>query len=68
MKRRVRDLLRLASEQGWEIAKRPCGHYKATSPEGKPVFFSSSPSDYRAIHKIRKDLERNGLLVPRDQR
>lgn len=58
----VADLLAKAKEQGCKVEIRKCGHLKILTPKG-PVFCSQTPSDRRAIHKIRGDLRRAGVNV-----
>lgn len=64
LKKDLNDLQKKAVAQGWEITLRKnSGHYKWIAPSGKFVFTSSTPSDWRAIHKIIKDLRSNGFKV-----
>lgn len=57
----LRALQSYAERHGWTITKRRCGHLRWQSKTGAIVFTSSTPSDVRAVHKIRRDLVRNGL-------
>jgi len=47
-------------KQGWNCSVRKCGHLKFVSPSGKVLFTSATPSDVRAIHKIRAQARRMG--------
>lgn len=62
--RKVKPLLRSlaedAAKQGWRIFMRPNGHLRWESPEGAVVFTSATPTDWRAVHRVRADLRRNG--------
>lgn len=58
-----RDLIAEATRQGWQIELTGSNHLRWRSPEGKPVFSASTPSDHRAIKNIRSMLRRNGLRL-----
>jgi hypothetical protein len=60
--RDMRALARQASGQGWVIAWCAGGHLVWRSPTGALVVSSGSPSDRRAVHKLRADLRRAGLV------
>ncbi len=59
-------LISLARRQGWRCEKRGSGHLMLRPPSraGPLIVISSSPSDYRALAKIRSQLKRAGVLVP----
>lgn len=57
----MRALAQMAVDAGWVILQRRNGHLAWRSPEGATVFTSYTPSDRRAVGKIRTDLRRNGL-------
>lgn len=53
--------LREWQRQGWNVSKTSGGHMKMTHPEAiRPVFVSSTPSDYRALLNT-ESLMRNAL-------
>lgn len=56
------ELRKLATEQGWLITETGSGHLKWVPPKGRAVITSKSPSDYLAIHHIRRDLNAAGLV------
>lgn len=54
------ELMRRLESEGWTIELKKSGHRKFTSPKGAVVFTSSSPSDYRALRNVERDLKRAG--------
>lgn len=60
--RDLRDLLAEAEKDGCTVERRRNGHLRINTPNG-PVFCSSTPSDFRAVHKIRRDLRAKGVAV-----
>jgi hypothetical protein len=60
LRKRLGDILDTLRREGWRIVFRRNGHLKAVSPEGKVVFMSRTPSDWRALYKIKRDLKANG--------
>jgi hypothetical protein len=58
-----RRLARAAMQQGWSLSWLGSCHVAWRSPDGALVVGSCSPSDRRAIHKLRADLRRHGLLL-----
>ncbi len=61
-------LLAEARRQGWRCEKRGSGHLllRPATRTGPLIVISSSPSDYRALAKIRSQLKRAGLILPAD--
>jgi hypothetical protein len=61
-------LITQARRQGWRCEKRGSGHLMLRPPSraGPLMVISSSPSDYRALAKIRSQLKRAGLILPAD--
>ena len=58
--RDLQDLILAVRALGCEVTKRQNGHLRIDTPQG-PVFCSSSPSDYRAVFRIKKDLKTKGV-------
>lgn len=58
--RDLRTMLDALAALGCPCSKRTNGHLRIDTPNG-PVFCSSSPSDHRALHRIRQDLRRKGV-------
>lgn len=58
----MKALVKQAKSQGWSITVRTCGHLRWTSPVGTSVFTSRTPSDKRAIQKIKRDLRLKGFI------
>jgi len=46
---------------GWTVDKTKSCHYRFTAPNGDFFFTSSTPSDVRALHRIRSDIRKLGL-------
>ena len=63
MKFNVKDLQKQAEAEGWRVRQTKNGHYQFLSPDKEinPIIVSSTPSDWRAIHKIKAQFKRNGL-------
>lgn len=58
----IRTLVRELRRAGVRVVHTGGGHLSCSTPDGsKKVTFSSTPSDNRAIHAIRKDLKRNDI-------
>jgi hypothetical protein len=58
-----RPLAKLAMQQGWCLSWLGSCHVAWRSPTGALVVGSASPSDRRAVHRLRADLRRHGLLL-----
>lgn len=55
------ELRRIAEAAGWTVTMTSGGHLRWAAPSGAIVFSSSSPSDWRAVHKHRSELRKKGL-------
>jgi len=63
----VRELAKVAQEQGWRFDETGKGHPRFWPPAEtglQPERFSSSPSDHRSWRNFTKALERKGLVIP----
>lgn len=60
---KFRELLDSLIQQGWTIERSKNRHYKFISPEGKIVFSSGSPSDWRVFYNLRAQLRRAGAQL-----
>jgi hypothetical protein len=58
----ITALIKEAECQGWSVNATAKGHYKWVSPLGNFFFSASTPSDYRAIKNIERDLARYGFI------
>jgi predicted RNA binding protein YcfA (HicA-like mRNA interferase family) len=58
----VNELIKDAERQGWLVTITKNSHLKWTNPNGGLFYSSSSPSDWRVVMKIRKDLRMNGFI------
>lgn len=61
------ELEKLATEQGWEVARTNGGHLQWTNPEGEVLRTSSTPSDEGIIRTIRNDLKKSGLILDKNE-
>jgi predicted RNA binding protein YcfA (HicA-like mRNA interferase family) len=57
----LRVLIQEAEAQGWEVTRAKTNHFRWRSPQGDCVFSSSTPSDWRVVMKITKDLRKYGF-------
>jgi hypothetical protein len=62
----IKDILRAAIAQGWEIRKTTQGHFRAVPPDKtKPVvFIGGNTGDFRAIKNTLAQLRRSGFIWP----
>ena len=58
-----KKLQEVAKEQGWTILRRTNTHLAWVSPTGEKVYSSATPSDWRAVLNLKRDLKRYGLKV-----
>jgi hypothetical protein len=56
-------MLRLFERQGCAVTRRRNGHWKVIAPDGTPVYMSATPSDVRAIRKIKAFMRRHGTDI-----
>ncbi len=59
----LKELIKSAKSQKWEIVVSNGGHLKWISPLGKVIFTSLTPSDRRAMSNIKRDLKSAGLII-----
>ncbi len=59
----LREIAKVAHEQGWTCAKTRNNHIKFRAPSGETVFTSSTPGDVRAVHNLTAMLRRKGLNI-----
>ena len=58
----VNNLIKDAEKQGWDVSLTNNSHLKWMGPAGQLFFSSSTPSDWRVVMKIKKDLRMNGFI------
>jgi hypothetical protein len=58
----VNNLIKEAEGQGWQIVMTKSNHLKWLSPLGGLFYSSSTPSDWRVVMKIKKDLRMRGFI------
>ena len=66
MKKEISTLVNAAEKAGWKVRKNSRGGHIMFYPPDKSkevITVSSSPSDYRAIVNIRRDLKKAGLKI-----
>jgi len=61
--REVRAILKVAQAQGCRVELRNGGHIKVTAPSGAFFFMSQTPSDIRALHRIKSDFKKVGIYL-----
>ena len=59
----IAQLIATARQQGWGVERRRSGHYMLTPPSRATplIVVSGTPSDFRALAKIRSQLRRAGV-------
>ena len=57
----LNDLVKRAVKQGWTVTLRNNGHLAWKSPRGGVVFTASSPSDFRVIKNVIRELKKFGF-------
>jgi hypothetical protein len=62
IRKELKILIDEAYKQGWEVTITNSNHLRWRTPSGGIVFTSYSPSDTRALYRIRKDLKLNGFI------
>lgn len=55
-------LVKQATAQGWEVTNTKSNHLKWVAPNGAFFFSPSTPSDYRSIRGLKRDLRVNGFV------
>ena len=60
----IKQLIELATQQGWEVGTSKKGHIVFVKGETK-VYTSGSPSDYRSYLNCAAQLRQAGLDIPR---
>ena len=62
MSKDVANLVKQAEAQGWVVTLSKGNHIKWTSPSGASVFTASTPSDWRVLCNIKRDLRKYGFI------
>jgi len=69
LKKDVLELQKVATGQGWVVTRNKSNHLKWISPLGGSVFSSATPSDWRALANLKRDLKAYGFIeVTKQQR
>jgi len=58
MSKEVRQFIRRAKKDGWNIIKTLNGHFKLTKPGSDIVFASGTPGDHRSLRNAEQDMRR----------
>jgi hypothetical protein len=61
--REVRAILKVAQAKGCKAELRNGGHIKITAPSGEFFFMSQTPSDIRALARVKSDFKRIGIKI-----
>jgi predicted RNA binding protein YcfA (HicA-like mRNA interferase family) len=61
-RKEARQLAKKAKEQGWIVDYSNGGHLRYKSPDGKTLFFSSTPSDTRALKNQISVMSKHGFI------
>lgn len=61
LRKELKDLMSIAKKQGWGIVINK--HIRWEPPQGDLYFSSRSPSDWRVLKNIRRDLKNRGLKI-----
>lgn len=66
MYKELKDVVRLAEQQGWIVKQLTNNHWRFTPPEkNKPtVVTSSTPSDWRTVYNFMARMRRSGFRCP----
>lgn len=64
-KREIKDLIRIALDQGWRVEQLRSGHWRFLPADTnvRAVVTGGTPSDPRAVKNLRSDLRRSGLKL-----
>lgn len=63
MKKKMLDIVRRVEDiPGWQVTPTKGGHLKFTNPQGRSCFAPSTPSDYRGLRNVARDLRKLGLV------
>lgn len=60
-RKELQVIIKIARKHGWIIDLNKNNHYKWVSPSGSFFYSSSTPSDRRALERLKKDLRRLGF-------
>ena len=61
-KKELKEIVKAAEEQGWQVKTNKQGHPMFYAPDGiNIVTAGGTPSDHRAIANLLSDLRRNGF-------
>jgi predicted RNA binding protein YcfA (HicA-like mRNA interferase family) len=61
-RREARQLAKRAEQQGWTVDLSNGGHLRFKAPDGKILFFSSTPSDSRSMKNQISVMKKHGFV------
>lgn len=64
----LRQLVKQAEKQGWEVTRTGGDHLKWVSPLGAFFFSASTPSDIRGLKNLKRDLRVYGFIELKRQK
>jgi hypothetical protein len=62
-RKELQVIIKVARTYGWSIDLTKNNHYKWISPSGAFFYSSSTPSDRRALERLKQDLRRLGFDI-----
>jgi predicted RNA binding protein YcfA (HicA-like mRNA interferase family) len=60
-RKELNSIIKAVVAQGWTVEQTKSCHYRFTAPSGNFFFTSSTPSDVRALERIKSDIRKLGL-------
>ena len=60
-RKELQQVIKVATKHGWIITLNKNNHYKWVAPSGAFFYSSSTPSDARALERLKRDLRRLGF-------
>lgn len=69
-RKEIKQLIKEAEDQGWVVSLTNGDHFKWLSPRGGVFFSAQTPSDWRAVKNVERDLKNHGFIriVKKDKR
>lgn len=62
MKKQLKQILKEAKKQGWQVSYTKNGHMCLKSPTGgQPIYTASTPSDHRGLKNLVAHMRRQGF-------
>jgi hypothetical protein len=58
----IEQLIKKARSQGWTVEPTRGGHYKWITPSGAFFYSPKTPSEYRSIKNVKRDMKAYGFI------